>query len=56
MSVAGAYSRHRRHDTRPSSFQVWSWFFMRISGLALVFLGLAGVFAYGRRRRGRSYA
>ena len=40
MSVAGAYSRHVRPDTRPSSFQVWSWFFMRISGLALVFLAL----------------
>ena len=40
MSVAGAYSRHVRPDTRPSSFQVWSWFFMRISGLILVFLAL----------------
>jgi len=40
MSVAGAYSRHVRPDTRPSGFQVWSWFFMRISGLALVFLVL----------------
>jgi succinate dehydrogenase / fumarate reductase membrane anchor subunit len=40
MSVAGAYSRHRKHDTRASGFQVWSWFFMRISGLGLVFLVL----------------
>ncbi|HVL50828.1 MAG TPA: succinate dehydrogenase hydrophobic membrane anchor subunit [Actinomycetota bacterium] len=38
MSVAGAYSRH--HDTRASNYQVWSWFFMRISGLVLVFLVL----------------
>ena len=44
MSVAGAYSRQRKHDTRPSSFQVWSWFFMRISGLALVFLVLGHMF------------
>lgn len=40
MSVAGAHSRHVRPDTRPSGFQVWSWFFMRISGLGLVFLVL----------------
>jgi succinate dehydrogenase / fumarate reductase membrane anchor subunit len=41
VSVAGAYSRHHvAPDIRPSSFQVWSWFFLRISGLALVFLVL----------------
>lgn len=39
MSVAGAY-KHVHPDLRPSGFQVWSWFFMRISGLALVFLVL----------------
>jgi succinate dehydrogenase / fumarate reductase, membrane anchor subunit len=27
-------------DRRPSTFEVWSWFFMRISGIVLVFLVL----------------
>ncbi len=27
-------------DRRPSSFEVWSWFFMRISGIILLFLVL----------------
>lgn len=27
-------------DRRPSSFEVWSWFFMRLSGIVLVFLVL----------------
>lgn len=44
MSVTGAYDRHVRPDTRPSGFQVWSWFFMRISGLALVFLVLGHMY------------
>lgn len=43
MSVAGAYQRVRP-DTTPSGYQVWSWFFMRISGLALVFLVLGHMF------------
>lgn len=38
MSVLGAYEHKFRPDTTPSGFEVWSWFFMRISGLALVFL------------------
>lgn len=38
MSVLDAYAQRFRPDTTPSGFQVWSWFFMRISGLALVFL------------------
>ncbi|MEX2588108.1 MAG: succinate dehydrogenase hydrophobic membrane anchor subunit [Actinomycetota bacterium] len=38
MSVLGAYEQKFRPDTTPSGFEVWSWFFMRISGLALVFL------------------
>ncbi len=27
-------------ERRPNAFEVWSWFFMRISGLALLFLAL----------------
>lgn len=38
MSVLGAYEHKFGPDTTPSGFEVWSWFFMRISGLALVFL------------------
>lgn len=40
MSIAGAYERKYKPDTAPSGFEVWSWFFMRISGLALVFLAM----------------
>lgn len=38
------YRKHRpqafQADHRPSSFEVWSWFFMRISGVVLLFLVL----------------
>jgi succinate dehydrogenase / fumarate reductase, membrane anchor subunit len=30
----------RTHPRRGRSFETWSWFFMRLSGLALVFLAL----------------
>lgn len=40
MSVEQAYLNHFRPDTKPSRFEVWSWFFLRISGLGLVFLVL----------------
>lgn len=40
MNLQAAYEQKYRPDTAPSSFQVWSWFFMRISGLALVFLAM----------------
>ena len=31
-------------DRRPSQFEVWSWFFMRISGIVLLFLVLIHLF------------
>ena len=31
-------------DRRPSSFEVWSWFFMRLSGIVLLFLVLIHLF------------
>lgn len=40
MSVEQAYLNHFRPDTTPSRREVWSWFFVRISGLGLVFLVL----------------
>jgi succinate dehydrogenase / fumarate reductase, membrane anchor subunit len=40
MSVEQAYRAHFRPDTVPSRREVWSWFFVRISGLGLVFLVL----------------
>jgi succinate dehydrogenase / fumarate reductase membrane anchor subunit len=40
MSVEQAYRNHFRPDTTPSRTEVWSWFFVRISGLGLVFLVL----------------
>ncbi len=40
MTVEHAYRAHFRPDTTPSRRQVWSWFFVRISGLGLVFLVL----------------
>ena len=43
-SVEDVYRKHKptafKADQRPSSFEIWSWFFMRISGLILVFLVL----------------
>ncbi|HEV2756196.1 MAG TPA: succinate dehydrogenase hydrophobic membrane anchor subunit [Actinomycetota bacterium] len=31
-------------DRRPTSFEVWSWFFMRLSGIVLLFLVLIHLF------------
>jgi succinate dehydrogenase / fumarate reductase, membrane anchor subunit len=43
-TVQNAYKEHRPEafsaDRRPTSFEIWSWFFMRISGILLVFLVL----------------
>jgi succinate dehydrogenase / fumarate reductase, membrane anchor subunit len=43
-TVEDVYRKHRpkafKADRRPSSFEVWSWFFMRISGIVLLFLVL----------------
>ena len=43
-TVEDIYRKHRpaafSPDRRPSSFEVWSWFFMRISGVILLFLVL----------------
>jgi len=42
--VEDVYRKHKPQaftpDRRPSSFEVWSWFFMRISGVILLFLVL----------------
>ncbi|MGH2690831.1 MAG: succinate dehydrogenase [Actinomycetota bacterium] len=39
-TVAQAYTRHHPASPGASAFEVWSWFFMRISGVLLVFLAL----------------
>ena len=43
-TVEDIYRKHRPKafsaERRPSSFEVWSWFFMRISGVVLLFLVL----------------
>jgi succinate dehydrogenase / fumarate reductase, membrane anchor subunit len=43
-TVEDVYRKHKPKafsaDRRPSSFEVWSWFFMRISGIVLLFLVL----------------
>ena len=43
-TVEDVYRKHKPKaftaDRRPSSFEVWSWFFMRISGIILLFLVL----------------
>jgi succinate dehydrogenase / fumarate reductase membrane anchor subunit len=43
-TVEDIYRKHRPKafsaERRPSSFEVWSWFFMRISGIVLLFLVL----------------
>lgn len=36
--VQEVYAKHFRADETPTNWEVWSWFFMRISGLLLVFL------------------
>jgi succinate dehydrogenase / fumarate reductase membrane anchor subunit len=45
--MATAHDVYRKHrpqafaaERRPSSFEVWSWFFMRVSGVVLLFLVL----------------
>lgn len=42
--VEDVYKRHRpqafQAERQPSSFEVWSWFFMRLSGVVLLFLVL----------------
>lgn len=40
MNVREAYAQRFQPEHAPSNFQLWSWFFMRISGLGLVFLVL----------------
>jgi succinate dehydrogenase / fumarate reductase membrane anchor subunit len=43
-TVEDVYKRHKPQafnaERRPSTFEVWSWFFMRISGVVLLFLVL----------------
>ena len=43
-TVQDVYRKHKPKaftaDRRPSGFEVWSWFFMRISGIILLFLVL----------------
>jgi succinate dehydrogenase / fumarate reductase membrane anchor subunit len=43
-TVQDVYRKHRPQafsaERRPSSFEIWSWFFMRISGILLLFLVL----------------
>ena len=43
-TATDVYRKHRPQafsaERRPSSFEVWSWFFMRISGVVLLFLVL----------------
>jgi succinate dehydrogenase / fumarate reductase membrane anchor subunit len=39
-TVEQAYRRHNADRASASGFEVWSWFFMRISGVLLVFLVL----------------
>lgn len=47
-TVQDIYQKHKpqafKADRRPSSFEVWSWFFMRISGVILLFLVLIHLF------------
>jgi succinate dehydrogenase / fumarate reductase, membrane anchor subunit len=47
-TVEQVYQKHRPEafeaTRRPSSFEVWSWFFMRISGVLLLFLVLIHLF------------
>jgi len=47
-TIEEVYKKHRpkafRAERRPSSFEIWSWFFMRISGIILLFLVLIHFF------------
>ncbi len=44
VTVEQVYKKHKPEafsaERRPSTFEVWSWFFMRISGVVLLFLVL----------------
>jgi succinate dehydrogenase / fumarate reductase membrane anchor subunit len=48
VTVEEVYKKHKPKafsaDRRPSSFEVWSWFFMRLSGIVLLFLVLIHLF------------
>jgi succinate dehydrogenase / fumarate reductase, membrane anchor subunit len=48
VSVEEVFKKHRPKafaaERHPSSFEVWSWFFMRISGVLLLFLVLIHLF------------
>lgn len=37
-SVPEVYDKHFKPESSPSNWEVWSWFFMRISGIVLLFL------------------
>jgi succinate dehydrogenase / fumarate reductase membrane anchor subunit len=43
-TVQDVYRKHKPRafsaERRPSSFEIWSWFFMRVSGIVLLFLVL----------------
>src|SRR5918999_1814960 len=43
-TVQDVYRKHKPRafsaERRPSSFEIWSWFFMRLSGIVLLFLVL----------------
>jgi succinate dehydrogenase / fumarate reductase membrane anchor subunit len=47
-TVEDVYRKHKpgafKADRQPSSFEIWSWFFMRISGLILLFLVLIHIY------------
>lgn len=47
-TIEDVYRKHKPKafsaERRPSSFEVWSWFFMRISGVVLMFLVLIHLF------------
>jgi succinate dehydrogenase / fumarate reductase, membrane anchor subunit len=47
-TVEDVYRKHKpkafQAERRPSSFEIWSWFFMRISGIVLLFLVLIHLF------------
>jgi succinate dehydrogenase / fumarate reductase membrane anchor subunit len=47
-TVQDIYQKHKpeafKADRQPGSFEIWSWFFMRISGVILLFLVLIHIF------------
>ncbi|MDQ3914309.1 MAG: succinate dehydrogenase hydrophobic membrane anchor subunit [Actinomycetota bacterium] len=47
-TVEEVYKKHKPKaftaERRPTSFEVWSWFFMRLSGIVLLFLVLIHLF------------